>query len=353
MPSINPVLIIPAYNPDEGLIQLLNKHRELFPEQQCIIVNDGSNADSLNVFKQLEANGYIVLHHEQNQGKGAALKTAMNYYLAVFSDKSPGVITADADGQHSVQDIIRLSQCFYAEPSKLYLGIRQMAKATIPLRSRFGNVLTKFLFNLITRSKVKDTQTGLRGIPNQLIRRLVMTSTKRYEFEFEMFFIAKKLRLSIEQLPIETIYIDNNKGSHFNPFLDSLRIYFIFLRFCSVAIFSFLLDFSLFSLIYFVSQQAAWAVFGARLISAPVNFILNKNLSFKSKKNLLVSAFQYSVLVVIMSVSSFYVMNLIHYTGLSIYLSKIIAEFLIFMANFLIQYLVIFTKRTNFISLSA
>lgn len=109
----------------------------------------------------------------------------------------------------------------------------------------------------------------------------------------------------------------------------------------------------MFSLIYFVSQHAALAVFGARLISAPVNFILNKNLSFKSHKSLLVSAFQYFILVAIMSASSFYVMNFIHYTGLSIYISKIIAEFLIFMANFLIQYLVIFTKRSNLISLSA
>ncbi|KTD07865.1 bifunctional glycosyltransferase family 2/GtrA family protein [Legionella jamestowniensis] len=348
-----PVLIIPAYNPDDRLISLLKEHRELFPEQQCIIVNDGSEVGFLNVFKQLETSGYIVLHHQQNQGKGAALRTAMNYYLAVFSDKAPGVVTADADGQHSVQDIIHLSQRFSADSSRLYLGIRQIAKANIPLRSRFGNILTKFLFNLITRSRIKDTQTGLRGVPNQLIRSLVMTSTKRYEFEFEMFFIAKKFRVSIEQLPIETIYIDNNKGSHFNPLLDSLRIYFIFLRFCSVAIFSFLLDFSMFSLIYFVSQHAALAVFGARLISAPVNFILNKNLSFKSHKSLLVSAFQYFILVAIMSASSFYVMNFIHYTGLSIYISKIIAEFLIFMANFLIQYLVIFTKRSNLISLSA
>ncbi|CEK09327.1 bifunctional glycosyltransferase family 2/GtrA family protein [Legionella hackeliae] len=354
MPSKNyPVLIIPAYNPDERLSQLLKEHSELCSEQKCIIVNDGSTAESMKIFNQLESDGYIVLHHKRNQGKGAALKTAMNYYLAVFSQEMTGVITADADGQHSVEDIIHLSQRFHEEPSKLYLGVRQIAKGDIPLRSRFGNVLTKLLFNVLTRSRIKDTQTGLRGIPNQLIRSLVMTTTKRYEFEFEMFFIAKKLRLQIEQLPIETIYIDNNKGSHFNPLVDSLRIYYIFLRFCSVAIFSFLLDFSLFSMFYLISQHAAFAVFGARLISAPVNFILNKNLSFKSQKSLLVSAFQYFTLVVVMGASSFYVMNFIHYTGLNIYFSKIIAEFLIFMANFLIQYLVIFTKRTNLISLNA
>ncbi|KTC86962.1 bifunctional glycosyltransferase family 2/GtrA family protein [Legionella brunensis] len=347
-----PVLIIPAYNPDQRLIQLLKEHKELFGEQECIIVNDGSHAESLTIFKQLEMQGYKVLHHEQNQGKGAALKTAMNYYLAFFSEATPGVITADADGQHSVRDIIHLSKKFHETPEKLYLGVRQIARGDIPLRSRVGNVLTKFLFNFLTRSRIKDTQTGLRGIPTQLIRALVKTSTTRYEFEFEMFFVAKKQHVQIEQLAIETIYIDNNKGSHFNPLLDSLRIYFIFLRFCSVAIFSFLLDFSLFSIFFWGCNQLALAVLGARLISAPVNFILNKKISFKSQKKVLLSAIQYFILVAIMGISSFYVMNLIQYIGVNIYFSKALAELLIFLANFFIQYLIIFTKRSNFVGIN-
>ncbi|WED42758.1 bifunctional glycosyltransferase family 2/GtrA family protein [Legionella cardiaca] len=348
-----PVLIIPAYNPDERLIELLKEHKALFSEQACIIVNDGSHPHTLAIFNQLEAQGYTVLHHERNQGKGAALKTAMNHYLAIFSETTPGVITADADGQHSVRDIISLSKKFCDKPDKLYLGVRQIARGDIPLRSRVGNILTKCLFNLLTRSRIKDTQTGLRAIPTELLRTLVMTSTTRYEFEFEMFFVAKKKHFQIEQIPIQTIYIDNNKSSHFNPLIDSLRIYFIFLRFCSVAIFSFLLDFSLFSIFYLGSNQVALSVFAARMISAPVNFILNKNVSFKSQKKILLSALQYAILVTIMGISSFYVMNFIHYTGLNIYYSKIVAEFLIFVANFLIQYLVIFTKRSNLIGINS
>lgn len=344
-----PVLIIPAYNPDERLIQLLDEHKIHYGEQQCIIVNDGSNPQTAIIFQQLQNQGYIVLHHDYNQGKGAALKTAMNYYLANFADSTPGVITADADGQHSVQDIIRISDKFHDAPDKLYLGVRQIARGDIPLRSRFGNVLTKFLFNFLTRSRLKDTQTGLRAIPISLIKTLVRTSTTRYEFEFEMFFVAKKQHVQIEQLPIETIYIDNNKSSHFNPVVDSLRIYFIFLRFCSVAIFSFLLDFSLFSLFYLICDKVGLAVIGARVISAPVNFILNRNISFKSQKKILFSAVQYFVLVAIMGISSFYVMNLIHFVGVNIYFSKITAELLIFLANFLIQYVVIFTKRSNLV----
>lgn len=342
-----PVLIIPAYNPDKKLVELLKQHKQLGYDQKCIVVNDGSNQGSNEIFRELEAEGYIVLHHDKNQGKGAALKTAMNYYLDHFSASSPGVITADADGQHTVSDIIRLSKLFQEEPDKLYLGVRQISKGSVPLRSRIGNVLTKFLFNLVTQNKIKDTQTGLRCIPADLVKYLVVTSTTRYEFEFEMFFIAKKHHVKIKQMPIETIYIDNNQSSHFNPLVDSLRIYFIFVRFCSVAICSFLLDFSLFSMFYFFSHQPGLSVFGARFISAPVNFILNKKISFKSQNNIVSSAIQYFALVLLIALTSFHLMNLIHYTGLNIYCSKIIAEFLIFLANFFIQYLVIFAKRSK------
>ncbi|KTD20907.1 glycosyltransferase [Legionella lansingensis] len=226
-----PVLVIPAYNPDQRLIELLQEHKQLGWEQECIIVNDGSNKKSMPIFTELERASYIVLHHPQNMGKGAALKTAMKYYLKVFSILSPGMITADADGQHGIKDIVTLSKQFQQEPEKLHLGVRQITQGDVPLRSKIGNALTKFLFNLITNSRIRDTQTGLRCIPLGLVRHLVERSTNRYEFELEMLFIARKHHFQIKQTPIETIYIDNNKGSHFNPLLDSLRICFIFFRF--------------------------------------------------------------------------------------------------------------------------
>lgn len=232
MSSHLPLLIIPAFNPDKKqLLSLLKAHHALNSGQSCLVINDGSNPSYDPIFKTIENLGYKVLYHAKNLGKGAALKTAMRYYLDTIEETTAGLITADADGQHALNDIMRLSQLFVEKKDNLLLGVRQIAKADIPFRSRLGNKVTRFLFNLLTKSQIIDTQTGLRAIPKKLVKQLVKSKSSGYEFEFEMFFIAKKFGIAIEQLPIETIYLDQNKDSHFNPWLDSFKIYSIFIRY--------------------------------------------------------------------------------------------------------------------------
>jgi len=226
-----PVLIIPAYNPDEALQSLLEKHQALHNDQICIIVNDGSDKSSLPIFKALEDKAYVVLHHRENLGKGAALKTAMAFYLKQYAEHTPGVITADADGQHALDDIIKVSEAFAHQPHQLYLGIRQFALSNTPWKSRIGNKVTRYFFNLLTGNQIQDTQTGLRAIPRALIPLLLETKSSGYEFEFEMFFIANEEGIELKQIPIETIYHHHNKGSHFNPWSDSLKIYSLFFRY--------------------------------------------------------------------------------------------------------------------------
>jgi len=345
--KVYPVLIIPAYNPDRKLVELIVAHSELNIEQQCIVVNDGSSTESESIFRELEQLDCVVLHHPKNMGKGAALKTAMNYYLDHLTQGSCGVITADADGQHLLTDIIRLSMAFTQEPSSLHLGCREISKNDVPLRSRIGNTVTRYLFNLFTHNNLRDTQTGLRAIPIDLVRLLVTRKTERYEFEFEMFFVAKKYSFKIRQMPIETVYIDDNKGSHFNPLFDSLRIYFIFIRFCSISLISFIIDFTVFSLMLKVSGVAGFAVGVARMISAPFNFLMNKKVVFKADSTLFYSILFYGALATIIAFSSFKLMVFIHYLGVNIYLSKIVAEALIFLTNFVIQYYIVFDRRSS------
>lgn len=342
-----PVLIIPAYNPNQELVDLLAEHKVLKNGQQCIVVNDGSSAGSNAVFDELQHLGYVVLHHQHNLGKGAALKTAMNYYLEHMAQDSCGVVTADADGQHLLNDIIRISNAFIQEPHYLYLGVRQVCNGAVPLRSRIGNTVTRFLFNWLTNNKVQDTQTGLRAIPVDLVRQLVTRRASRYEFEFEMFFVAKQHYFKIRQVPIETVYIDNNKGSHFNPLWDSLRIYFIFIRFCSVSLLSFFIDFTVFSLVLSLCGATGFSVCVARMTSAPFNFFMNKKVAFKTNDALLRSILLYAALAIIMGISSFKLMDFIHFLGVNIYLSKILAEALIFLTNFFVQYCVVFVKRST------
>lgn len=339
------VLVIPAYNPDNALVQLVNHYQQLIPQQPIIVVNDGSNCNSDSVFNQLQESGIIVLSHHTNLGKGAALKTAFRYYLDHYANHFLGVITADADGQHDVEDIANLSQALDGEPNKLHLGVRDFSGKSIPLRSRFGNVLTKFIVNCFYKTPLQDTQTGLRAIPNLLIEALLNCPKDRYEFEFEMFFIARNLSIVINQIPIKTIYMNNNQSSHFRPIIDSMRIYAIFFRYGATAVFSFILDFSLFCLFINISGKLAYSVLGARFCSATFNFFANKKLTFKSQKSITVAASKYALLAAFSGIMVWQLTALLHYLHLNLYVSKICADFIFFCANFLIQHFWVFRDR--------
>lgn len=331
------VLVIPAYNPDNTLVQLIIQHQQSMPEQPILIVNDGSDAKSDPVFAQLEKMGQTVLRHPINQGKGAALKTAFQYYLNNFSNDYHGVITADADGQHHVEDIAKLSQALDEEPLQLHLGVRDFSGKSIPLRSRFGNVVTKFIVNCFYKTPLQDTQSGLRAIPNQLIEALLDCPKNKYEFEFEMFFIAQKSSIVINQIPIKTIYMNNNQSSHFRPVIDSMRIYAIFFRYGAMAAASFLLDFSLFCILINLTGKLSFSVLGARFCSATFNFFANKKLTFKSQKSIAAAATKYALLAAFSGVMVWQLTAFLHHLHLNLYVSKISADIIFFCANFLIQ----------------
>ena len=83
----------------------------------------------------------------------------------------------------------------------------------------------------IIGQRISDTQTGLRGIPLAMIPRLLVIPHHGYEFELEMLLVCKYEGIRIRETGIQTIYLDGNRSSHFNPLLDSFRIYFVLLRF--------------------------------------------------------------------------------------------------------------------------
>ncbi|WP_367607974.1 glycosyltransferase [Legionella sp. W05-934-2] len=339
------VLVIPAYNPDEKLIQLVKQHQQLMPQQPIIVVNDGSSIQCKPLFDHIASHGITVLHHPTNLGKGAALKTAFRYYLSHYVRNHVGVITADADGQHHIDDIAKLKEALANEPDKLHLGARNFSGKNIPLRSRFGNLLTKFIVNCFYKTPLHDTQSGLRAIPNLLVQALLDCKKNRYEFELEMFFIAQGLSINIKQIPIKTIYMQNNQSSHFHPILDSMRIYAIFFRYGTMAAASFLLDFTLFCLLINLSGQLAISVLGARFCSATFNFFANKKLTFKSQKSMTKAATKYTLLAAFSGIMVWQLTSFFHYLQLNVYLSKISADIIFFFANFLIQRYWVFRER--------
>ena len=223
------VVLIPCYQPDNNLIDIVKKL--LNHKLDVVLVNDGSsNSESIDVISKLEKeDGVIVLHNAVNLGKGAALKTGMNFIYLKFPEIK-GVITADADGQHLVEDIIKIGFELSNSEKKLILGSRSLDK-NVPLRCRIGNKLTKYVLFIVAGLKTQDTQTGLRGFPRYLIPEFLKIANNGYEYEMEMLLKCKNLNVDISEIPITTVYLENNKSSHFNPILDSFRIYFVLFRF--------------------------------------------------------------------------------------------------------------------------
>ena len=214
------IVLIPAYCPDDKLIALVQTLHEM--DFTIVVVNDGSNADHTPVFNAVSA-WAAVLSHETNKGKGSALKTGLEFIKSTFTVPYI-VVTADADGQHLPEDILRVCEKAQENPGSLILGSRMIGKGA-PLRSRLGNALTRFVFALSTGYRIYDTQTGLRAFSNGLTDYLLSVEGERYEYEMNVLLDATKEKIEIIEVPIETIYIENNKGSHYKVFRDSYMIY--------------------------------------------------------------------------------------------------------------------------------
>ena len=223
-------VIIPAYEPDEKLLILLNHLKEA-GIRNMIVVDDGSGSDYQTLFARAEATeGCTVLHHAVNLGKGRALKTAFNACLLRFPTQC-GCVTADSDGQHTPQDILACMKKLWENPEALVLGCRNFDAADVPMRSSFGNKCTRKVFRYLVGLSVSDTQTGLRAIPASFMKSLMNVRGERFEYETNMLIETKNMSVPILEVPVETIYLEENKTSHFNPIKDSIRIYMIFGKF--------------------------------------------------------------------------------------------------------------------------
>ena len=212
------VILIPSYEPDELLINVVKELRENdFP---ILVVNDGSGEEFEPIFDKVK-DEVKYLAFEKNKGKGAAMKYGYSKLLE-FYPEAKYVITADGDGQHSLKDIIRVYEKL-VEKNELVFGVRSFGKE-VPFRSRFGNDFSKFTRSLLTKQYIQDDQCGLRGFPVRYIPDLLKTVGNRYEYEMNQIVEFQMKQAPLYTLPIETIYLDNNSRSHFAPFKDTFRI---------------------------------------------------------------------------------------------------------------------------------
>lgn len=354
---MNSIIIIPALNPPEHLITYVD---ELIRSgvSGLIIVDDGSSKEKQQIFQELGKRPEChILVHKTNQGKGRALKDAFSYVLSREDYKGMNVITADSDGQHLVKDILRLDAKMQErnlmEQPCLFLGCRNFEKENIPWRSRFGNRLTSVLFRLLYKESVMDTQTGLRGIPYELLKPLSELRGERFEYEMNMLTEMALQKISLQIIEIETIYLDNNSESHFRPVMDSFQIYKIllgnFFRYCFSSVLSALLDLLLFTVISRMlpgsPYQILIATAIARLFSSLFNYWCNKTLVFQDANGAKASIYKYYGLCITVMFVSAGMVTLLSPLPVPNTLIKMFVDTILYLFNYYIQKHYIFTQN--------
>lgn len=329
-------VLIPAYNPGASFPVVVGALRAV-ANGPLVVVDDGSSGEHRQYIQEVAAMaGVTILVHVINMGKGAALKTGLNHLFSAFPECA-GVVTVDADGQHRVEDVVAVCRVFHDNPRALLLGTRAFS-GEVPLRSRFGNALTRCAIKLFFRLDISDTQTGLRVVPRELIPRLLTIPANRYEFEMEMLLSARKSGVAVRQHPIATVYFDNNRGSHFNPLVDSFKIYFVLLRFMMSSLLTAGVDITVFMAIFNAVPNVLMATFLARSAALLVNFGLNKTFVFHSKKRTSLVLAQFVALVAVFGLVSASLIQFLRATlGINIIVAKVLAELALYLANFAIQ----------------
>ena len=339
---IFPAVLIPAYNPDSKLVNLVFALEEK-GFSRLLIINDGSKPECREFFDALRARpSCTVLVHERNRGKGRALKTGLEYFCAAPTPEQ-FVITADADGQHDPDSIIAVANTLQKNPQSLVLGVRNFSKSEVPAANRMGNLLTVKVVSLLMGQKISDTQTGLRGMNRELAKDFLAVEGERYEYETNVLLACKK-KYRITETPIKTIYLDNNKSSHFNRLWDSLSIYFQFIKFASSSLGAMFIDvlgfYLLLRLFNYVSLASAvfFATLFARAVSMFFNYYVNHKKVFHSQKKKIATLIPYIILAAANIYVSAYLIDLaLAHTALGPFLLKIIVNFLLFFVNYYIQ----------------
>ena len=355
------VILIPSLEPDERLPAYIRKLKE-GGFAHIVVIDDGSGEAYQPLFDEADAvEDTVVLHHDVNKGKGIALKTGYRYIMENLPDIT-GVITADADGQHTVADCLHLAEQLEKGERALYLGSRDFNLENVPPKSRSGNKITSTVFKLLYGQYLPDTQTGLRAFRKEELPFMAEVEGERYEYEMKVLIACSRAGIPMIPVTIETIYENENEGTHFHPIRDSWRIYRVilgsFFRFMSVSLICFLIDQALALILrkwilppvgfargsMLNLQVSGW---GARLVSSVINFVMNRNLVFRIKGKTWIQALKYAVLcIAIITVSNAGVWAL-GQIGMADWLAKILMDTALYFLSYRFQERWVFRRETQ------
>ena len=342
--------MIPAFQPGPVLVETCTS--VLAAGCRVVVVDDGSGPEYAPVFQALDAR-VLLVRHARNRGKGAALKSGLGFVRdACETWGDVVVVTADADGQHRVADVLRVAAVAAEHPGCLVLGTRDFGETRVPTRSRLGNRVASGVFSAATRHRVADTQTGLRACGSALLPVLLGAAGSGFDFEMNVLLVCAATGVELVEVPIETVYVGANESSHFRPVRDSARVLWQVVRFSASSLFSWAVDFALFAVLVAVSGAASspsrvvFANVVARLVSASVNFLVNRRLVFRHRGSVLASLLGYALLAgTVLVADTLLLLVLSGPLGVDPYLSKVISGVVLFVVSYSVQRGVVFSPR--------
>jgi len=342
----NITVLIPALNPDHKLVDLVKDLNQLGLDH-IVLIDDGSDSSSQAVFDEAVTYRAVVYHHSKNRGKGAALKTGFEV-LKQSQAQCFGVVTADADGQHAPKDILKVAKVLAAD-NTIVLGTRDLFRPEVPLTSKIGNLFSAIYFKLKTGRLLKDTQTGLRGIPEKYFDFALDVEGDRYDYEMRFLEQMNEKNIDYRTVDIETIY-EPDRVTHFHALSDSLTIYKTFFKNIASSLLSAVVDITFFMLLTQVGNSIFSATAIARVISGVFNFSLNKIWVFdkKDSHNTRNESLRYLTLFIMQMIFSGVLTDglstvLTFQNGLLV--SKILTDCFLFITNFIVQRFWIFPSH--------
>lgn len=367
----NIAVVIPALDPDERLIAYC-KSLSQYHGGTIVVVDDGSDEAHQYIFSEIEKlDKCVVLHHPTNLGKGRALKNAFSFVTGAPMTEGvkvseggelinffglKGVVTADSDGQHAIADVIKLSEELLYGRKELVLGARDFDSDNVPPKSKSGNKITRWLFKLLYHVKLTDTQTGLRGIPAELLPEYIQCRGERFEYELDMLIKTSRSKTPILEIPIETIYENQNEGTHFRTVLDSAAIYRVllgsFVMYTLSSVSSFVIDILFFQILIMLfmgleaDRRIYLATILARIVSSIYNYLINRRLVFGKDDHGFATAVGYYILVVVQMWCSATMVYHVHTLfAMPEAASKVIVDMLLFLVSYQIQKHIIFRNK--------
>jgi glycosyltransferase involved in cell wall biosynthesis len=218
--------IIPAYREEKHISDITRRAR--LQLDHVLVVDDGS--DDATAQRAREAGAEVIVHN-QNRGKGEAIKTGLRHWL---DRQFTYVVILDADGQHRPEEVERfIAAAATADTgAAFFLGNRMNNLAGMPFVRRVVNRYMSDRISRVCGQRIPDTQCGFRMLDRQLIPELLGGGGDRFDYETEMLIIASRKGYRIESVPITTVYSD--EVSNISPLRDAIRFFKLMRRYSKV-----------------------------------------------------------------------------------------------------------------------